>query len=53
MEQMGMMGEEGYTGDYDDEYDDEAYEDGYDDSYDEGYGADEEEIEFVETDEEN
>ena len=24
-----------------------------DDSYDEGYGADEEEIEFVETDEEN
>ena len=40
MEQMGMMGEEGYTGDYDDEYDDEAYDDGYDGSYDdEDYGA--------------
>lgn len=54
MEQMGMMGEEGYTGDYDDEYDDEAYDDGYDGSYDdEDYGADGEEIEFTETDGEN
>ena len=57
MEQMGMMGEEGYTGDYDDEeYDDgEEYADEYDGSYDDDadYGADEEEIEFVETDGEN
>src|SRR5699024_8956576 len=57
MEQMGMMGEEGYTGDYDDEeYDDgEEYTDEYDGSHDEDadYGADDEEIEFVETDDEN
>src|SRR5699024_11969218 len=57
MEQMGMMGEEGYTGDYDDEeYDGgEEYTDEYDGSYDEDadYGADDEEIEFVETDDEN
>ena len=28
MEQMGLMGEEGYTGDYEDEYEEGAYEDG-------------------------
>ena len=27
MEQMGLVGEEGYTGDYDDEYSEEAYAD--------------------------
>ena len=64
MEQMGMMSEEGYTGDFEDEYEDEgAYDENYDDSYeDEFYGEedttdeydpeDEAEIEFVETDEE-
>ena len=51
MEQMGLMGEEGYTGDYE-EYDD--YEDGYMDSgeYEETYEdeAGAEEYEFIETD---
>ena len=57
MEQMGLMGEEGYTGDYDDEYEEGAY-----DEYDRYDGSDEydvpeeteepEEIEFVETDKE-
>ena len=43
MEQMGLMEEEGYTGDYDEEYEDGAYDeygnDGYDESdgYEEGY----------------
>ena len=59
MEQMGLMGEEGYTGDYEDEYaEDGAYEDygddyseSYDGEYDEYAQEDEpEEIEFVETD---
>ena len=57
MEQMGLMEEEGYTGDYDDEYAEDSY-DGYDDAYDEdgayqeeaGEGEAQEEIEFVETD---
>ena len=57
MEQMGLMEEEGYTGDYDDEYAEEAYDD-YDGVYDEegayqedAYDGDgQEEIEFVETD---
>ena len=37
MEQMGLVGEEGYTGDYDDEYSEEAYAD-YDENgaYDDG-----------------
>ena len=55
MEQMGLMGEEGYTGDYDDEYSDEAYDDydeNYDGAYDEYAGEDSEEIEFVEAEEE-
>ena len=65
MEQMGLMGEEGYTGDYEDEYEEGAYEDGAYDEYEDGaygendgyaedyddYSAEEpEEIEFVETD---
>ena len=60
MEQMGLMEEEGYTGDYDEEYEDGAYDeygnDGYDESdgYEEGYDdhsqEEPEEIEFVETD---
>lgn len=61
MEQMGLMGEEGYTGDYDDgydEYSDDAAYDSYDESYDAAYDdyaedhdSDEsEEIEFTETD---
>ena len=57
MEQMGLMGEEGYTGDYDDEYEEGAYDeyDGYDgsDEYDVPEETEEpEEIEFVETDKE-
>ena len=66
MEQMGLMGEEGYTGDFDEEYaEDEAYgdeaydeaygDDTYGESYDESYDAGddaEEEIEFIETDNE-
>ena len=57
MEQMGLMGEEGYTGDY--EYAGEGAYDGYDEDYDcVGYGGDYEEpdgqdepdgIELVET----
>ena len=64
MEQMGLMGEEGYTGDYEDEYADDGAYDSYDENYSEDYdngdydenyedqdGQDEpEEIEFVETD---
>ena len=58
MEQMGLMGEEGYTGDYDEEYEEGAYDDyegydgadGYDGDYDDPEGSGEtEEIEFVET----
>ena len=61
MEQMGLMGEEGYTGDYEEEYEEGAYDDydSYDgtDEYDGDYDAPEEseeteEIEFVETDKE-
>ncbi|HJB83238.1 MAG TPA: transcription termination/antitermination protein NusA, partial [Candidatus Mediterraneibacter intestinavium] len=54
MEQMGLMGEEGYTGDYEDEYaEDGVYEDyseNYDGEYDEYAREEPEEIEFVETD---
>ena len=54
MEQMGLMGEEGYTGDYEDEYaEDGVYEDyseNYDGEYDEYDREEPEEIEFVETD---
>ena len=62
MEQMGLMGEEGYTGDYEDEYAGDGAYDGYDEDYDDyddsGYdgdyeGADGQDdpdgIEFVET----
>ena len=64
MEQMGMMSEEGYTGDFEDEYEDEgSYDENYDDSYEDEFYVeedttdeydpeDEAEIEFVETDEE-
>ena len=59
MEQMGLMGEEGYTANYEDEYADEVYEDydesygeNYDSAYDEYAGEDSEEIEFIETEEE-
>ena len=48
------MGEEGYTGDYEDEYaEDGVYEDyseNYDGEYDEYAREEPEEIEFVETD---
>ena len=51
MEQMGLVGEEGYTGDYEEEYDEE-----YKEEFTEEEGNDEgnepEEIEFVETDNE-
>ena len=55
MEQMGLMGEEGYTGNYDDEYAGEVYgeyDENYDGAYDEYAGEDSEEIEFIETEEE-
>ena len=59
MEQMGLMGEEGYTANYEDEYAGEVYEDydesygeNYDSAYDEYAGEDSEEIEFIETEEE-
>ena len=55
MEQMGLMGEEGYTGDYEDEYAGESYDDydeNYDSAYDEYAGEEPEDIEFVETEEE-
>lgn len=42
MEQMGLMGEEGYTGDYED------YEEEYDETYEDA--AEDEEYEFIETD---
>ena len=48
---MGLVGEEGYTGDYEEEYDEE-----YKEEFTEEEGNDEgnepEEIEFVETDNE-
>ena len=61
MEQMGLMGEEGYTGDYDDGYDEysedaayDSYDENYDaayDDYEEDHAQDEsEEIEFTEAD---
>ena len=63
MEQMGLMGEEGYTGDFEESYDeDEAYDDGAEytdgDGADESYNYDDEageddEIRFTETDEDN
>ena len=55
MEQMGLTEEEGYTGEYDDEYEDDGV---YDDAWDENQNpgtdeseeeADPDEIEFVET----
>ena len=55
MEQMGLTEEEGYTGEYDDEYEDDGV---YDDAWDENQNpgtdeseeeADTDEIEFVET----
>ena len=62
MEQMGLMEEEGYTGDYDEEYEDGAYDgydsdgygesDGYEEDYDDYSGEEPEEIGFVETDKE-
>ena len=55
MEQMGLMGEEGYTGDYEDEYAGESYDEydeNYDSAYDEYAGEEPEDIEFVETEEE-
>ncbi len=60
MEQMGLMDEEGYTGDYDEDYDDGGYDDyseddysedgSYEDNYDDYSEEEPEEIEFVETD---
>ena len=60
MEQMGLMDEEGYTGDYDENYDDGGYDDyseddyseagSYEDNYDDYSEEEPEEIEFVETD---
>ena len=60
MEQMGLMDEEGYTGDYDEDYDDGGYDDYseddyseagcYEDNYDDYSEEEPEEIEFVETD---
>ena len=60
MEQMGLMDEEGYTGDYDEDYDDGGYDDyseddysedgSYEDKYDDYSEEEPEEIEFVETD---
>ena len=52
---MGLMGEEGYTGDYEDEYAGESYDEydeNYDSAYDEYAGEEPEDIEFVETEEE-
>ena len=44
MEQMGLMGEEGYTGDYEDEYDEDGaygdYDENYSENYDDGYISD-------------
>ena len=60
MEQMGLMDEEGYTGDYDEDYDDGGYDDyseddyseagSYEDNYDDYSEEEPEKIEFVETD---
>ena len=60
MDQMGLMDEEGYTGDYDEDYDDGGYDDyseddyseagSYEDNYDDYSEEEPEEIEFVETD---
>lgn len=50
-----LMGEEGYTGDYEDEYAGESYDEydeNYDSAYDEYAGEEPEDIEFVETEEE-
>ena len=48
MEEMGLVGEEGYTGDYEEEYNEEYSEESYDEAA-EDQNEESEEIEFIET----
>ena len=51
MEEMGLVGEEGYTGDYEEEYNEEYSEESYDEAA-EDQNEESEEIEFIETENE-
>ena len=51
MEEMGLVGEEGYTGDYEEEYNEEYSEESYDEAA-EDQNVESEEIEFIETENE-